>query len=458
MTTTPDAPKLRDAYDLVVLGAGNCGQAAAGIARAAGQSVLIVESRAVGGTCPLRGCVPKKVLVAAGEVLEAIRRAPEHGITVGPATVDWAKLIDREQGFVRGVPEQMEESLTKRGIDVAHARASFTARGTLDVGGKAITAKKFAICTGSTQRALHIAGEDRMVTSDQLLEDPVLPASIAFVGAGVIALEFAHVMARAGVKVTLLHNGARPLPRHEVACVDLLVAETRALGVDLVTEAKVVAVEPLGQRHRVRYEAKGKSVTLDVDRVANSAGRVADVIGLGLDVAQIAHEKERILVDEHLRSTSRPDVFVGGDAAAGRPQLSALATYDGKIIGHNLTKPDLRTADFSWIPSVIFTHPTLATVGLTEAAAKKAGRDVEIKENDMRSWRSARTYAETAAYAKVLIDRGSGKVVGAHVLGHGGAETIHAFALAMKLGLRASDLKDFVYAYPTFHSDVAHLV
>ncbi|MGH7897675.1 MAG: dihydrolipoyl dehydrogenase family protein, partial [Candidatus Binatia bacterium] len=163
-------------------------------------------------------------------------------------------------------------------------------------------------------------------------------------------------------------------------------------------------------------------------------------------------------LDEHLRSRSNPDVFFAGDAIATKPQLSAVATYEGRIVGHNLTRENMISPDYQSVPSVVFSVPALATVGLTEEEARKRSLDVDVKKSDMREWRSARTYAETAAFAKVLVGKSSGRILGAHLLGHGAPETIHAFAFAIKHGLGAEDLRETVYAYPTFHSDLRFLV
>ena len=162
-------------YDLVVLGTGNAGMAAAGMARAAGKSVAMVESRDVGGTCPLRGCVPKKVLVAAAQVLHQIDLAPAHHIDVGKPKLDWAKLIEREQGFVEGVAEMFADSLKGRGIELYTGRARFTGRNTIDVEGEALEAGKILIATGSTPRPLDTPGAQHLITSDEILADPILP-------------------------------------------------------------------------------------------------------------------------------------------------------------------------------------------------------------------------------------------------------------------------------------------
>ncbi len=445
-------------YDLVVLGAGNAGLAAAGAARAAGQRVLVVESQQVGGVCPLRGCVPKKVLVAAAQALDTIARAPLHEIEVGPARLDWPKLVERERGFVEGVPAEFEKSLANRGIDLVLGAGRFVDRHTVAVGGETYRGDKLVVATGSEPRALPIPGAEHLVTSDDLLLLPALPESIVFVGAGVIAFEFAHVLARAGSRVTLLEVAPRVLPALDADAAERVKVLTRRLGVEIRTGVSVDAVETRGDAVRVRYRDEGAERAIDATLAANGAGRVAALGALELGAAGITLEAGRVALDGTLRSTENPDVYFAGDALADAAQLSPLATYEGRLVGYNLTHEVPREVEYGYQPAAVYTVPTVATVGLSEAAAREAGLDVEVRVNDMREWRSARTQAEDEAWAKVLIDRESGRVVGAHLVGHGAEETIHTFALAVEKGFPATEIAERVYAYPTFHADLKFLV
>jgi len=449
---------MADHFNVIVLGAGNAGQVVARAARNAGKSVLLVESRDVGGTCPLRGCVPKKVLVAAAEALHQISAAGEHHIQTGPAKIDWEKLIDRKETFVAGVPEAMEKGLKKSGIEVLHAHAKFVAPDAIEAEGRRISGDKFVISTGSRPRKLEIPGGEDALTSDDILELKPQPDSLVFIGGGVISMEFSHVLARAGTKVTILQRGPSPLKTMEQDLVSALADETQRLGVDLHTSTKVQAVEAVNGGFRVRFEQNGETKTVEAERVANGAGRVAAVDDLDLKAAEVQSGAHGPEVDEYLRSVSNPNVFVAGDALGKTRALSPVASYEGKIVSHNLLHNEMIRPAYESIPSVVFTVPAFAGVGLTEKAAREKGLDFDVRFNNMKDWRSAKSYAETAALAKVLIEKESGKILGAHVLGHGAEEIIHTFAFAIKFGLPAQELKDFVYAYPTFTSDVRFLV
>ncbi len=445
-------------YDVVILGTGNAGMAAAGVARAAGKTVAMVEFRDVGGTCPLRGCVPKKVLVAAAQVLHQIELAPVHHIEVGEPRLDWAKLIKREQGFVEGVPEAFADSLRRRGIDLVTGRARFTGRNTIDVEGTVLEAGKIVIATGSTPRPLAIPGAEHLITSDDILTDPVQPDRLIFIGGGVIALEFAHVLARAGTRVTILEAMDRLLPRMDADAVAQIARESERIGIELLTGVTVHEIAVNGNQLEVRFQHDGENRSLVADRVVNGAGRIPDIAALDLDAGGVAHDGTRIETDDYLRSTSNPDVYVAGDALWSSAQLSPVASYEGRLVGENIVDGDSRTPEYGHMPAGVYTVPALASVGLTEAEATDKGLSFAVKTNDMTGWRSAMTHAETAAWSKVLVEDETDRILGAHIVGHGAEEVIHLLSFAMQHGIAAAQLKDAVYGYPTFTSDLKFMV
>ncbi len=334
--------------------------------------------------------------------------------------------------------------------------ARFVDAKTVDVGGTRYEADVFVVATGAKPRVLDIGGHDLVVTSDALLDLDALPKSVAFVGAGVIAFEFAHVFARAGVDVTLLESGARVLAPHESACTERLVEASRALGIHIFTNAKTKSVTRDGDAFVVAYEHDGIAKSFPAALVANGAGRVPDYAAIALDAAGIALVDGKPKLEPNLRSSDNARVWFAGDVRPG-PQLSPLATYDGHVVGRAILGGDDRP-DYRFVPSVVYTIPPFASVGLTEEQAAKNGVDVDVIENDMRGWKSARSYAEDVAFAKVLIDKKSGHIVGAHLLRRSADEAIHTFASAMKHGLTANDLRQEVFAFPTTTADAKYLI
>ena len=444
-------------FDVVIIGGGNAGFGVSAVAHEAGKSIAFVESWDFGGTCPNRGCTPKKVLVAAAHTLHEIEQAKVHGIDVGEPKLDWARLIDREKSMIDFIPGAMEGVAEKRGT-VFRGEAKFVGPNTIDVDGTVIEGDNIVIATGSKPRPLPIPGAEHMITSDEVLSERELPGEVVFIGGGVIAMEFSHVYARAGAKVTILEALPRLLPRMDAEAVAAIQADTERLGVTVKTGVSVKEVTQADGRLRVLYEHDGAEQAVVADRVVNGAGRIANVDTLDLEAGNVAHDGIAIDVDGYLRSTSNPSVWVAGDALVTSPQLSPVATYEGRVVGQNIVDGATVKPDYSVIPSAVYTVPALSTIGLTEEQASEQGLDVQVTTSDMMGWFSAKSYAETVAWAKVLVDRASDRIVGAHIVGHRGEELIHLFALAMSHGISASELKNSQFAFPTFSSDVKNLL
>lgn len=447
-----------EAYDVVILGGGNAGMSVTVPTRAAGLSVGLIEPGDLGGTCPNRGCTPKKVLVAAAHALHEIEQAKHHCIAVGEPRLDWAALIDREKAMIKDLPARMEGALKDRGVTLIRGNAKFAAPRTIAVDGRTIEAKHIVIATGSKPRNLPIEGAEHLITSDDVLNERTLPRDVVFIGGGVIAMEFSHVYARAGAKVTILEVLPRLLGEMDQDAVAQVLKESARIGIDVRTEVKIKRIAPLNGRLRVTFEQGGQEHMFDADRVVNGAGRVADVDGLDLAAGQVETERGRLKVDEYLCSVSNPAVHVCGDALWSSPQLSPIATYEGGIVGRNIVEGPRHKPDYLGIPSCVYTVPALASVGLTAAKAAELGRRVKVHTNDLSGWLSSRTYAETTSWARVVVEEGSDRILGAQIVGHAGEELIHIFALAMRHGITATQLRQTVYGFPTFSADIKSML
>jgi glutathione reductase (NADPH) len=445
-------------FDTVILGGGNAAMGVTVATRAAGMSVALIEDRDLGGTCPNRGCTPKKVLVAAAHALDEIARAKAHCIDVGKPRLDWPALIAREKAIIKPIPERLGRAMAERGVEVVRGRAAFAAPNAVKVGTRVLEAKNIVIATGSKTRTLPIPGADHMITSDEVLSESTLPSSVVFIGGGVIALEFSHVYVRAGVKVTILEALPRLLAAMDSDAVDRIRSESERLGVVIHTSVAVHRIEPAREGFRVVYEQDGTEHSIEAGRVVNGAGRVANVDSLDLDAGQVKHDGFRLALDPTLRSVSNSMVHACGDVLWNTPQLSPVATYEGQIVGRNIVEGPRHRPDYASTPSCVYTIPALASVGLTEAKAQERGAKVRIQATDMAEWISTRTYAESVAWAKVIVDETTDQILGAHIVGHAGEELINLFALAMQHGITAAALRSRVYGYPTFSSDIKYLI
>jgi len=446
-------------FDLIAIGTGSAASVVASRCRDAGWQVAIVDSRPFGGTCALRGCDPKKVLVGAAEAIDWTRRMKGKGIQSETLRIDWPELMRFKRSFTEPVPKRRTEQFAAAGIAAFLGRASFTGPTTVRVGDETLEARHIVIGTGEMPADLGIPGAEHLTTSDRFLDLDELPKRIVFVGGGYIAFEFAHIAARAGAQVTILHRGQRPLPLFDPDLVDELVAHTRELGIDVQLGTEAVGIEKRPEGFTVRTSAAGATAAFQAEMVVHAAGRVPEIHDLNLDAAGILWEKRGVRVNEFLQSVSNPAVYAGGDAAAsGGPRLSPVASYDGQIVASNLLKGNHQQPNYLGIPSVVFTVPPLAAVGLSERAAREQGLKFTVKHEMTPNWYSSRRVAETHSGFKVLVEDGTDRILGAHVLGSEAGEVINLFALAIRSGMRATDVKHTLFAYPTSGSNMSHML
>jgi glutathione reductase (NADPH) len=447
-------------FDLVVVGSGAGGSTVATRCRAAGWTVAVVDKNPFGGTCALRGCDPKKVLVGAAAAVDAAHALSGKGVRPDGLAIDWPQLMRFKRTFTDPVPEQRKAALRQAGIETLQGIARFTGPSNLSIGEATFEARRaIVIAAGAKPANLEIAGREHLLTSDDFLDLPSLPSSIVFVGGGYIAFEFAHIAARAGARITILHRGQRPLELFDSDLVDRLVQRTRALGIDVRIRAEVRAIRAAGRAYRVQFHGAGGEQELDADCVVHAAGRAPDLDDLQLDTGRVEQTRDGIRVNRFLQSVSNPMVYAAGDCAAtGGPRLTPVAGYEGRLVAANLVEGTRREIDYSAVSSVVFTTPPLARVGLTEDQARTTGLQFTTRHEDTSTWYSSRRLAETASAFKVLIEEGSGRLLGAHLLAPHADETINLFAIAMRFGVTADQLKQTIWAYPTQASDIAHMV
>ena len=446
-------------FDLIAIGTGSAASAVASRCRAAGWQVAIIDSRPFGGTCALRGCDPKKVLVGAAEVTDWARRMQGKGVEAEQLNIDWQQLMRFKRSFTEPVPKQREEGLAKAGIEAVHGRARFVGPSTIQVGDDVLEGRYVVIATGQKPADMKIPGAEHLTTSEQFLELDELPPHILFIGGGYIAFEFAHVALRAGSRVTIVHRGARPLPLFDPALVDQLVKRTRELGGDVQLGTEAIGIEKTSERLMVHTSTSGEKHTFEADLVVHAAGREPEIDDLNLDAAGVEWNKRGIRVNDFLQSVSNPAVYAAGDAAAsGGAPLTPVAAYDGMIVAANLLKGNHQKPNYLGIPTVVFTIPPLASVGLSEQQAREQGMKFRVKTSMTSDWYTSRRIAEAYSGYKVIVEEETDHILGAHLLGSGSEEVINLFAVAMRSGMCASDLKHMIFAYPTHGSDLPYML
>ena len=449
----------RRRFDVVVIGTGSAGATVATTCRRAGRSVAVIDSRPFGGTCANRGCDPKRVLIGAAELVDWGERFGDRGIVTGSLRVAWPELMRFKRSFTEPVPRNSELQFRELGIETFHERAAFVDHRTLRAGSALLEADVVAIAAGARRRTLKFHGEELLTSSTAFLELDELPPHIAFVGGGYISFEFAHLAARAGARVEILHGGSRPLKGFDPDLVDRLVEMTRAIGVRVELDAPVQAIERIDSGFRVRFGHDEDVRFTEADMVVHGAGRVPEIDDMGLDLAGIAYTAKGVAVNAYLQSQTNPAVYAAGDAAdAGGVPLTPVAGLEGEVVATNILEGNRRTVDFTGLATIVYTIPPLGLTGLSEDDARARGHRFTVHAEETTDWfSSARILARGSAY-KVLVEDETDKILGASVLGPHAEELTNVLALAIRAGVSATQFREFLFAYPTASSDLEYMV
>jgi glutathione reductase (NADPH) len=441
-------------FDLIIIGTGVAGRTAVEDAAHAGLRTAIVDRREFGGTCALRGCEPKKVLFAAAEAVHRANGQAGHGVT-GSVSLDWPALIAFKRTFTAPLPAAFEERFRTLGVTALHGTARFTGPEALEVDGTPATFGSVLVAAGARPAPLAIPGADLVIDSERFMDADALPARVVFIGGGYISFEFAHMAAAAGSRVTVLHRGAQVLEGFDPDLAGVLDRAYRDAGVDVRTGTEVAAVREADGALQV---VLGDGSTIAAGLVVHGAGRVPDLEALDLSAGGVAVGRHGVEVDRNMRSVSNPRVYAAGDAAASGPPLTPVGIAQARVAVRNIVSPGIATFDPAVVPSVVFSYPPLASVGMTAAQARTRGDDVVVKATDMSGWDSTRRVGLAAAGAKTVVERGTGRILGAHLLGHGADEAINIFTAAIEAGLTVDDMRNTLWAYPTAGSELAYLL
>lgn len=445
-------------FDVFIIGTGVAGTIIANKCAQNGLKTGIVDNRDYGGTCGLHGCVPKKILVGATEAVASSRNLEGKGISKAPS-IKWKELIDFKNSFTDPIPENKEANFKENGISTYHGNPKFVAENQLKIDDDIIEAKKIVIATGAIPRVLGIPGEEHALSSDDFLEMEKLPKSILFIGGGYIAFEFAHIAARSGAKVTILDMASTSLPHFDKEIVEHLVDATKELGIELVMNTKVAEIKKNGDSFIVVGDNDGKKNEFKSDTVFNTSGRVPAIHNLDLDKANVRYSDNGIEVSNFMQSISNSHVYAAGDNTAtdGLP-LTPFATMEGHIVAANILVGNKKKPDYGVRPTVVYTLPALAMVGMTEEQAQKKKLDITVNYASVPNWYAAKHLGEKTYAFKVIIDKKNDLILGAHIIGPNAEETINVFAVAMQAGMQAKDLKTIPFTFPSASSDIVKMV
>ena len=445
-------------FDYFIVGTGPTGQSFAQEAAKAGHRVGITDSRAYGGTCPLRGCDPKKVLLAAAQAMNAVDLLKGKGFEARPP-FNWADLQAWKREFTTPIPENSREKLEEAGIHCFDGQASFTAPHQLRVGEEDIRADNVVLATGARPAPLDFPGADLLLTSEGFLDQDELPAEIVIVGGGYIGAEFAHIACVLGSKVIVIASEDRPVSKFDDDLNGLLANAARERGMMLHFNSKASRVEDIGEgRVRVHFtDADDNETTVEADRAFHAAGRVPNLEALELDRAGIDHGKQGIAVDSSLCTSVRAHYAIGDCADSGLP-LTPVGTHEASLLADNLLHGKSRTIDYFPVPTLAFTIPPIASVGMTADEAADSDRNLHINYEETTDWFHTRHQNGIVSAHKLIIDTDEDVLLGAHLLGPGADEMINLLTLAIHQRIPLEALRKMVWAYPTGSSNIGGMV
>jgi glutathione reductase (NADPH) len=431
-------------FDLFVIGGGSGGVRCARIAAGHGARVAIAEQRFWGGTCVNVGCVPKKLLVQAGEYGAWADDAAGFGWDIRKGPHDWSKLIaakDREIERLNGIYRRLLDTAS---ATVFEARAVFLDHHTLEVGGRCVTAERIVIATGGRPVRPGIPGDALGIVSDDAFFLPALPESVAVVGGGYIAVEFAGIFASLGARVDLIYRQPLPLRGFDQDVRAQLAEALKAAGITLHPGCVPRSVDAHGERRLVTL-TNGR--VLEAGLVFFATGRKPNTEGLGLDKARVATKPlGAVVVDDQLR-TSESHIYAIGDVT-DRMNLTPVATAEGHALADTLFGGRSRRISLENVPTAVFSSPPLASVGLTEEAAALRG-PVDVYETHFTPMRHALSGRRRRAFMKLVVDQQSQRVLGAHMLGEDAPEIMQGLAIALVCGATKADFDRTIGIHPT---------
>jgi glutathione reductase (NADPH) len=439
-------------FDLFVIGAGSGGVRAARVAAAYGARVAIAEEHKIGGTCVIRGCVPKKLLVYGAHFAEDLDDAAMFGWDIPEKRFDWPVLRDNVLAEVERLKDAYTETLSNHKVTIFAERAILTGPHSLKLGsGQEVSADKILIATGARPQMPEIEGIEHAISSNEVFHLEELPRRILIAGGGYIANEFAGIFQEFGAHVTLVNRTDVILRQYDQQVVDRLLQISIRKGIDFRFNATIDRIER-GANGALHVAMTGCD-DMEVDQLLFATGRRPNVEGLGLETAGVeVGDKGQIKVDADSR-TSVPSIYAVGDVT-DRVQLTPVAIREGQVFADTVFGNKPTRLDYGCIPSAVFSHPPLAGVGMTEGQARNRLGSVKVYTSDFRAMKNVLAGRNERSLYKLVVDGETEEIVGLHMIGPDAPEILQAAAVAVKARLKKSDFDATVALHPTMAEEL----
>ena len=442
-------------YDLFVIGAGSGGVRASRVAASYGAKVAVAEEHRVGGTCVIRGCVPKKMLVYGAHFAEDLEDARNFGWTIEQPKFDWSVLRDNVLKDVDRLNGAYTSTLENHGVEIILDRATLTCSHEITLGsGRTVTAKYILIATGARPHVPDCPGSELGITSNEAFHLDALPPRILIAGGGYIANEFAGIFNEFGSKVTIMNRSDQLLRGYDEALRDRLLQISITKGIDFRFNAQFKSIEQT--EDGCLKVAMTNHEDLVVDCVLFATGRVPNTEGLGLDRAGIELGERGEIVVDRFSKTNVDHIYAVGDVT-NRVQLTPVAIREGQAFADTVFGDKPHAVDHSCIPSAVFSHPPLAAVGMTEGQARNKYGPVKVYESDFRPMKNVLAGRNERSLYKMVCAEGTGKILGIHMIGPESAEIMQAAAVAVKAGLTKAQFDETVAIHPTMAEELVLL-
>lgn len=439
-------------YDLFVIGAGSGGVRASRIAASHGARVAVAEEYRVGGTCVIRGCVPKKLLVYGSHFAEDLTDARRFGWNTAGAAFDWPTLRDNVAAEVDRLEGLYGQTFSNAGVEVIPQRATVTGPHTVMLAtGRTISAKVILIATGAWPAVPDVPGAELGITSNEVFHLSDLPKRAVIAGAGYIANEFAGIFNALGVKVTLVTRGDKMLRSYDQEIVEKLIGMSVDKGIDIRMNFAFKGAEK--QADGSLLIDGGDQGTIETDLLMWAVGRTPHTMGLGLEEIGVVLDKDGAVVVGGDNRTNVPSIYAVGDVT-NRVQLTPVAIREGHAFADTVFGNNPRLIDYSTIPTAVFSNPPLAGVGLTEDEARAQFGDVKVFKSDFRAMKNVLAGRNERALYKMIVDAATDKVVGLHLIGPDSAEILQAAAIAVKAGLTKQAFDDTMALHPSMAEEL----